>query len=151
MQRPHDAGADTRTPAAGAGPVLIADNDRAVSSLLTEVLVRSGLRVVNAYDGDEASAMVGDPSIRVIVCDLDMPGASGLEVLESLNTRPSPPDAVVVSGYLDADVRARLARLPFVRKVLGKPFDLLAFAAFVRSLHSGAAPTAAGEAAAPPC
>ena len=34
--------------------VLIADNDGAVSSLLTEVLVRRGLAVINAYDGDTA-------------------------------------------------------------------------------------------------
>ena len=64
--------------------VLIADNDRAVSGLLTEVLAQSGLETSNAYDGDEACRMAREEAVGVLVCDLDMPGASGLEVLESL-------------------------------------------------------------------
>jgi CheY-like chemotaxis protein len=130
--------------------VLIADNDCAVSGLLTEILVRAGLSPVHAFDGHTARIMARQPGLRVIVCDLDMPGASGLEVLESLRDLANPPQAVVVSGYLDADVRERLGKLPFVREVLGKPFDLLAFAQRVRQLATepAAAPlaNAAGQA-----
>jgi CheY-like chemotaxis protein len=124
--------------------VLIADNDRAVSGLLTEILVRSGLSPIHAFDGHTAAIMARQPDLRVLVCDLDMPGASGLEVLESLRDLPKPPCAVVVSGYLDADVRKRLGKLPFVREVLSKPFDLLRFAERVRQLaaEAGRAPRA---------
>lgn len=118
--------------------ILIADNDRAVNGLLSEVLSRFGLDVRQAFDGQAASAMARDPQVCLLVCDLDMPGASGIEVLESLADLPSPPLAVVVSGYLDARVRARLAALPFVRDVLSKPFDLLAFAERVRDLVASA-------------
>ena len=114
--------------------VLIADNDRAVSGLLTEILVRAGLSPVHAFDGQTAAIVARQPGLRVVVCDLDMPRASGLDVLESLRDLPNPPQAVVVSGYLDADVRKRLGKLPFVREVLSKPFDLLLFAERVRQL-----------------
>ena len=57
--------------------VLIADNDRAVSGLLTEVLAQSGLRAGHAYDGDEARRLAREPGLRVLVCDLDMPGPRG--------------------------------------------------------------------------
>lgn len=114
--------------------ILIADNDRAVNGLLSEVLARFGLDVRQAFDGHTASAMARDPQVRLLVCDLDMPGASGIEVLESLVDLSAPPLVVVVSGYLDAGVRARLAALPFVRDALSKPFDLLAFAERVRDL-----------------
>lgn len=117
--------------------VLIADNDRAVSGLLAEVLARVGLRPTNAYDGVAAHELVLRTAPRVLVCDLDMPGMSGLEVIESLAALPVPPQVVVVSGYLDGRAEARLAQLPFVREVLRKPFDLLRFAATVERLCSG--------------
>lgn len=114
--------------------VLLADNDRAVSALLTEILTRTGLAVAHAYDGDTARAMVRQPGLRAIVCDLDMPRTSGLEVLESMVDLCAAPPVVVISGYLDASIHERLRRLPFVREVLAKPFDLLAFAARIRQL-----------------
>lgn len=125
--------------------VLIADNDSAVSSLLTEVLVRAGLSVRHAFDGESAREQASLPDVRVLVCDLDMPKASGLEVLESLAARPSQPAVVVISGYLDQVVVERLRRLAFVREVMRKPFDLLAFAQRVVELvrATGAPPVSA--------
>jgi CheY-like chemotaxis protein len=121
--------------------VLIADNDRAVSSLLTEVLVRTGLQVRHAYDGEDARTQARMAGIDVLVCDLDMPKLSGLDVLEALLGVPCPPQAIVISGYLDGAVMARLGALPHVREVMRKPFDLLAFAETVRRIaFAGRAP-----------
>lgn len=114
--------------------VLIADNDRAVSGLLSDVLQRYGMRTRFAYDGAEASALARAPDVDLLVCDLDMPARSGLEVLESLRDLPAPPTAMVISGYLDDAIEARLRELPFVRQTFRKPFDLLLFAETVRRL-----------------
>ena len=40
----------------------------------------------------------------------------------------------MISGYLDGRIEEQLRTMPFVREVLRKPFDLLAFAAHVRRL-----------------
>jgi CheY-like chemotaxis protein len=117
--------------------VLIADNDNAVCSLLVEILVRRGLDVGQVADGEAALMAVRDPSVRVLVCDLDMPRASGLEVLAGLGDRPSAPAAIVISGYLDAALYERLSAIPAVRTILRKPFDLLAFADQVCQLVAG--------------
>lgn len=77
-------------------------------------------------------AQTGD--FKVIVCDLDMPKLSGLEVLETLADSVAPPSAIVISGYLDNSVLVRLGALPYVRGVMRKPFDLLRFAETVRQL-----------------
>ena len=114
--------------------VLIADNDRAVSGLLTEVLGQAGIKPAHAYDGEEARRMAMEPGVEVLVCDLDMPGATGLEVLESLRGLDRQPLVVVISGYLDAKIEAELRTMRFVKEVLRKPFDLLGFAAVVRRL-----------------
>lgn len=129
--------------------VLVADNDLGVSALLTEVLARSGLAVRVAHDGDAALAMAAEPGLAGMVCDLDMPRRSGLEVLEELDRRGVVVPAVVISGYLDAAIDARLKRLPAVREVLRKPFDLLAFAARARRhFAAGAQPEGAPAASA---
>ncbi len=136
----------SRTVVAMAMPtILLADNDRAVSALLIDLLARFGVAAVPAYDGDDAKAKAREPGLAAIVCDLDMPRASGVEVLESLADLPSPPPAIVISGYVDEAVRVRLAGLPFVREVLRKPFDLLAFA---RTVHRLAAAPPGGAAVA---
>ncbi len=118
--------------------VLIADNDHQVSGLLSEVLKQSGIDPSHAYDGEEARRMAREPGLEVLVCDLDMPGASGLEVLESLRELERPPRVVVISGYLDAKIEAQLRSMSFVREVLRKPFDLLGFAGTIRGLLGAA-------------
>jgi len=120
--------------AAGRPRVLVADNDVAVGSLLAEVLTRAGLAVERALDGEAARDLARQPGCRVLVCDLDMPRLSGLEVLEGLAKEAAQPAAIVVSGYLDAEVEERLSALPLVRAVLRKPFDLIGFVRLVSSL-----------------
>jgi len=122
--------------------VLIADNDVAVSALLAEVLVRAGLTVEHAFDGEQARLKARAPGVRVLVCDLDMPRVTGIEVLESLANLANAPATVVISGYFDDSIRLRLGKLAFVRETLRKPFDLLAFAGLVRSLAAGASASA---------
>ncbi len=123
--------------------VLLADNDGAVSALLAEVLTRAGLVVEHAYDGEQAKAKVRAPGWGVLVCDLDMPRASGIEVLESMRDLPVVPPAIVISGYLDESISRRLGRLPWVRDVLKKPFDLMEFVRRVQELVASGAPAAA--------
>jgi DNA-binding response OmpR family regulator len=119
--------------------VLIADNDRAVSGLLSEVLQQSGFTVEHAYDGEAASELARGADVQVLVCDLDMPGVSGLEVLASLMDLERPPRAIVISGFLDARIEAALAAMPFVEEVMRKPFDLMVFAAVVRRIAAATA------------
>ena len=105
-----------------------------------DALARHGLQVEQAFDGEVARQLARSPQVAVVVCDLDMPRASGVEVLESLADLVRPPVAVVISGYLDATVLGRLERLPFVRDVLRKPFDLLRFAERIAQLAAEARP-----------
>jgi CheY-like chemotaxis protein len=126
--------------------VLIADNDCAVSNLLTQVLSRAGLVVGHAYDGESAIRLAQEPDVRVLVCDLDMPRVSGVEVLEALRSMEHPPATIVITGYLDQSVQERLQQLPFVREVLRKPFDLLQFAARVQALLASPQAAAVGGA-----
>ena len=115
-------------------PIVVADNDPNVNELLCAILARSGIASTPVFDGNAALAAARRSGVRVVVCDLDMPGASGLDVIGSLAALPEAPSVVVISGYVDADVASKLAAWPFVRGVLKKPFDLLRFATVVSEL-----------------
>lgn len=119
--------------------VLIADNDRAVSSLLAEIVRRLGCAVEVAYDGAAAVAALGAGGFRVLVCDLDMPKVSGFEVVQWLAPRPDAPQTLVISGFVDAGTEQRLQAFACVQGVLKKPFDLAFFSQQVRGLLSAGA------------
>ena len=125
------------------GPVvLIADNDRAVGGLLRELLSRSGAEVHMVEDGEAAKQRLALGGIDVLVCDLDMPRASGQDVAAWLATQPHQPVMIVVSGYVDEATRSQLEARPFVKHVWSKPFDLFAFRDAVLAVPRAAAAAA---------
>lgn len=122
------------------GPVvLIADNDRAVGGLLRELLSRSGAEVHMVEDGEAAKQRLAQGGIDVLVCDLDMPRASGQDVAAWLATQAQQPVMIVVSGYVDEATRSQLEARPFVKHVWSKPFDLFAFRDAVLAVPRAAA------------
>jgi len=64
-----------------AGKILVADDEAGVRDALGDVLLEEGWEVTLAADGSEALAALEDHEFDFILCDLRMPGATGLEVL----------------------------------------------------------------------
>jgi EAL domain-containing protein (putative c-di-GMP-specific phosphodiesterase class I)/DNA-binding response OmpR family regulator len=71
----------------GSPLVLVVDDDPDVRALVGAALRRAGLRTAEAPDGETAlRAATADP-IAVVVCDLGMPGLSGIDVVRRLRER----------------------------------------------------------------
>ncbi|HEX3928238.1 MAG TPA: response regulator [Gemmatimonadales bacterium] len=65
--------------------VLIVDDDRGVRRVLRKLFERNGYIAVEAESGGEALAVIrGEQPPDAIVCDVMMPGMSGLEFYERL-------------------------------------------------------------------
>lgn len=82
--------------------VLIADDDGAMRSLLAMVLREHGYRdVVYASDGAQACGLMrtAGASLRLAFLDIDMPGASGLEVLALARQQRPECACVIVSAH----------------------------------------------------
>jgi PAS domain S-box-containing protein len=93
------------------GIVLVADDDEGVRDLLTETLERAGLTVLCATDGSEAVETFRQHAkeIRLVLLDRTMPGASGEEALDGIQSiRPDVP-VVLVSGYSQESSAQRFA------------------------------------------
>jgi DNA-binding NtrC family response regulator len=105
--------------------ILVVDDEADVRELIAEYLRNRGLRVTVADDGRAALAAIGrDPArFRLIVTDLQLPGADGLEVLRAARQANPSCFVVIVTGYASLDSAIQAVRLG-AYDYLTKPFSL---------------------------
>jgi two-component system cell cycle sensor histidine kinase/response regulator CckA len=89
------------TPAVGTGTVLLVEDEPVVRDMTTQMLTRSGYRMIAVADGAEAAAQLArlDESIDVLVSDVIMPHMSGIELAELVMDRYPHVGVVMLSGY----------------------------------------------------
>jgi CheY-like chemotaxis protein len=109
---------------AGAGRVLVVDDDDVIRQLITVNLELEGFDVVTAVDGQDALEKVKDAQPRVITLDVMMPRLDGWEAAARL--RGDPETAHIKVILLSA--RAQEADLQRGERIgvdayLTKPFD----------------------------
>jgi CheY-like chemotaxis protein len=104
--------------------ILIADDDRVLTHLLSTRLRTMGAETTVAHDAMQAlmTAMRSPPD--VIVLDIQMPGGTGIEALRKLkrSARTSSIPVVVLSGSVEPDASEAVKALGAVEFLL-KPVD----------------------------
>lgn len=100
------AKADEQTRAWMRGTVLLVDDERLVRRALARQLVRAGLDLIEAEDGEEALRLLEAhrERIDVVLLDLSMPGLSGPPLLARIDALVPTVPVVILSGHLHADV-----------------------------------------------
>jgi DNA-binding NtrC family response regulator len=78
--------------------VLVVDDDASVRLMLSKLLTRSGHEVIEARDGLEAIATLGARPIDLVVTDLNMPGADGLQVLRHTREKYPKIPVLILTG-----------------------------------------------------
>lgn len=76
--------------------ILVADDDRNILYLISEVLAKGDYEVSQAVNGDHALMLARQIHPDLIVLDILMPGRDGLEVLRDLKADPQTRDIKVV-------------------------------------------------------
>jgi CheY-like chemotaxis protein len=110
--------------------ILIADDDRVFSLMVSRAFQRHGWDVIPAYDAMQAMMFAGrTPHPDAIVLDIGMPGGTGLGVLSRLkaSSRTAMIPVFVVSGSIAADAEEEAkdaGAAAFVRKPVD-PQDIL--------------------------
>lgn len=105
--------------------VLVVDDEADIRELIGEYLRNRGLAVTLAADGHGALAVLArDPArYRLVVTDLQLPGADGLEVLKAARAGNPSCSVVIVTGYASLDSAIQAVRLG-AYDYLTKPFSL---------------------------
>jgi DNA-binding response OmpR family regulator len=108
--------------------ILIADDDRVLTAMLTVRLKKDGFKVVVAFDAMQAiMAAVRNPPAAVLL-DVNMPGGTGLQVLRQLrnSTKTNQVPIIVVSGSLEPGTEKTVRELGADDYVAKPPdYDLL--------------------------
>lgn len=120
----------------GTKNLLIVDDDDVFRHALAEgiALMKSGISVYTAENGEQAVAIVKNVAVDLVITDLRMPVMDGAElVLWLLEDRPSLP-VIVVSAYAESGVVRGLERQG--NHFLDKPLDFDRLKMMIKSILS---------------
>ena len=106
--------------------ILVVEDNENTSRLLETILRSSGYEVTLAPDAEEGLRILGEGNVDLILLDLFLPGADGIQFLRhraEMEPERQPP-VIVVSATEDMDtLRPQLRELGAVM-ALKKPFDV---------------------------
>ncbi len=108
-----------------AGVILVADDDVDFRQILVKRASRLGFTVVEAGNGPEAIEAVRRRAFDVIVVDLYMPGATGLQVVEQAHRTDANTQAIVLTASATVETAVEALRAG-VYDYMTKPLDSMA-------------------------
>jgi PAS domain S-box-containing protein len=104
--------------------VLVVDDHADTRDLLSAVLTQAGAKVLTAADAEEGVAVLRARRPDVLMCDLEMPGESGFEMMEKVRAlRPNEgglTPAIALTAYAREEDRVHTLAVGFQRH-LAKP------------------------------
>jgi signal transduction histidine kinase len=89
--------------------VLLVDDEPSIRLTMAEFLKRAGYTVMAAADFESASLM-GSAGIDVAVVDINLPGRSGIELLQQINSREPYVPVVMITGEPNLSVFPEIVR-----------------------------------------
>ena len=112
--------------------ILVVDDDKEIRTLLERYLLAQGFRVSTASDGRTMQERLATASIDLIVLDVMLPDASGLDLCRSLHEQRRSPVILLTALKEDAD---RIVGLELgADDYLGKPFNPRELVARIRAV-----------------
>lgn len=108
----------------GAGRILVIDDEPHIRRVLSTVLTGQGFEVSTASDGTDGMKAVEVVPADLVILDLMMPGASGLEVLSKIRSTPGRADTpVIILTAKGQDTDREAAMAGGADDFLTKPFS----------------------------
>lgn len=130
LAKPLDVGAflGTLARAVGGGRggfVLIADDDEALCASLADALEEAGHAVAVATDGERALRLAREHPVDLLLLDMRLPPANGLELYRKIKAIRPDVVAVVITGYaVECEDLVRQALAENAHTCLRKPLDM---------------------------
>lgn len=103
--------------------VLVVDDERSVTDLLSTVLEEEGYGCITAATGEEALKKLSMGNVDVALLDLRLPGMSGMDVLRVMKTAYPGTAVIVVTAAGDAETAVQAMKTGAVDYII-KPFEV---------------------------
>ncbi len=124
--------------------ILVVDDEAPMRRLLSTNLKASGYTVHTAADGTEALTLMEEHTFNLLLLDLSMPGAGGMQVLQAVRTGMGLP-VLILSGR--SSERDKVAALDLgADDYVTKPFGIAELLARVKALLRRVTPGSSGPA-----
>lgn len=126
--------------------ILIVDDEEAIRQLLRQMLTTNGYDCVLADDAAAARRHLSDKRFDLVISDLNMPGESGLDLLQHVMREHPRATTMMITGSHDPEAAQKALQLG-VYGCLSKPFqfkELLACVAAALQAGSGNGRTRVG-------
>ena len=101
--------------------ILVVDDEQLIRESLVRLVQTRGYRCIGAKDALEARARLADEDFDLVLCDIQMPGPSGLELLRQIAEELPHTASVMVTGIDDPEVAREALELGAFGYVV-KPF-----------------------------
>jgi YesN/AraC family two-component response regulator len=99
--------------------ILVVDDSASLVDSLIKILQVSGYNAEAAYNGHEALHKLSDKKFDVVICDIEMPGMNGLELLKHVRHDFDDIAFILITGYQEQDYYLKAIQLgasDFIRK-----------------------------------
>ncbi len=111
--------------------ILVVDDEPLMQRILSEEFKDVGYEVHQASNGDAAFQIVSERDIDLIVSDMKMPGMSGIQLLQKIQSqRAVPPPMILVSAFSETKIHEAYAA--GFQGVFTKPIE---FEALIRAVR----------------
>jgi len=104
------------------GSILVADDEEEIRNSLSIVLREEGFRCMAVADGEEAIKALKEHSFDILVTDLKMPKADGIEVLEQAMQRSAETLTIIITAHATVETAIQALRKGASDYIL-KPLD----------------------------
>jgi DNA-binding response OmpR family regulator len=100
--------------------IVVADDDKILTQLLTRLLEDEGYEVKVAHDGESAYQYLRDTKCKAMLLDIRMPGINGAELLMLMAAEKIKVPVIVMAGFPDFD-EEEMKQFPNVKRLFHKP------------------------------
>jgi two-component system OmpR family response regulator len=118
--------------------ILIVDDEVSLRTVIAAALKKEGHTVEEAGDGRSAVRWMSTHSFDLVISDVLMPEADGIEMIMRLRDARNPtPIIAITGGHLQTDLLLKVAKSLGARRVLAKPFKISELLALVKEVLEG--------------
>lgn len=113
--------------------ILIIEDELSLQELMAKALRQEGYVAESAMDFDSAMEKLGAYSYDCVLLDINLPGGSGLDILERMKKDGNRSDVIIISARDSIDDKVRGLELG-ADDYLAKPFHIVELIARIRSV-----------------
>lgn len=104
--------------------IMLIEDEYSIAQAIKRYLEDSGITVDTFFDGAEAMRRLeGDTKYDAFIVDINLPGASGFEILQKVKSKISQPPVIIISADNDIETIDKAYRLG-TEDYLKKPFHI---------------------------